>query len=444
MNILLTMSISGSIVFLLYLLTRPVLNRYLTARWQYVFLKICVLFFLIPYQCLQNKYLILYNLLFGTGEAINPLREGIHTFKATDTIFISGDGQMHYRYWQPFLIFTIIWLCFVIILLFRQIRKYRFCRKALLFLSETSDAETINAAAHYYHTILPKQKKSPQIIECSLIKSPFTIGLFHPIVVLPKLNNTEDSPLYLMHELYHIRNHDILWKCIAFLAILIHWYNPLIYLLFYEICTASEKHCDELVSNTLDEAQKEYYEHLIIDAAQNQTNISILFADTFSTNKKQVKERLLFMTRKQSKPIFQKIIIAVVICLAAFSMPISVSAYQPIYVYRDNHYDPAKDAVYITFDDSPSPLDVAEDHFDFSLSDNILTDEYGNQYILAAESEQVTQSCTHEYISGIRREHAQSGSDCTVDVYQSTYCKKCGNCLQESPYSQTSYISCPH
>ena len=444
MNLLFTMSISGSIVFLLYLLTKPVLNRCLTARRQYVFLKICLLFFLIPYQCLQNKYLILYNLLFGTGEAINPLREGIHTFKATDTIFISGDGQMHYRYWQPLLIFTIIWLFFVIILLCWQIRKYRFCRKALLFLSENSDKEPINAAAHYYHTIFPKQKKQAQIIMCPLIKSPFTIGLFHPIVVLPKLDSTEDSPLYLIHELYHVRNHDILWKCTAFIAILIHWYNPLVYLLFYEICTVSEKRCDELVTNSLNDVQKRHYEHLIIDAAQNQTNINILFADTFSTSKKQAKERLLFITRKQSKPIFQKIIIVVVICLAAFSMPISVLAYQPIYVYRDNHYDPTKDAVYIIFDDSPSPLDVAEDHFDFSLSDNILTDEYGNQHIIAAESEQAVQSCTHEYISGIRREHAQSGSDCTVDVYQGTYCKKCGNCLQESPYAQISYISCPH
>lgn len=444
MNIFFTMSISGSIVFLLYLLTKPVLNRYLTARWQYIFLKICLLFFLIPYQCLKNEYLLLYNLLFGTNYAINPLREGIHTLKSTNTIFISDDGQIHYRYWQPLLILTIIWLCFVIALLFHQIRKYLFCRKNLLLLSETSDTEIFNTTPHYCRTLFPKHKKPTQIIVCPLIKTPFTIGLLNPLVVLPKPDSTEDSPLYLMHELYHIRNHDILWKCIAFIAILIHWYNPLIYLLFHEMCIASEKRCDELVSDDLDDVQKEYYEHLIIDAAQNQTKINILFADTFSTNRKQAKERILFMTRKQHKSIWQKILIATGVCLAAFSMPISVLAYQPVSVYTDNHYDSNRDVMYITFDDSPSPLDVAEDHFDFTLSDNILTDEYGNQYIIPTESTQAVQACTHEYVSGTRRDHIKNGSGCIVYVYQGTYCIKCSFCLQESLTSQASYTPCPH
>lgn len=444
MNILFTMSISGSIVFLLYLLTKPVLNRYLTARWQYVFLKTCLLFFLIPYQCLRKEYLILFNLLFGTGKAVNPLRKGIHTFRSTNTIFISGDGQMHYRYWQPLLILTVVWLCFVSILLFHQIRQYHFCRRSLLFLSETSDAKTINEAAQYCRVVFPKQKRPTQIIVCPLIKAPFTIGLLNPLVVLPKPDNNEDSPLYIMHELYHIRNHDILWKCIAFTAILIHWYNPLIYLLFHEMCTASEKHCDELVADALDDVEKEYYEHLIIDAARNQTNINILFADTFSTNKKQTKERILFMTRKQRKSIFQKIIIATVTCLSALSMPISVLAYQPVSVYTDDHDHSNTDVMYITFDDRATPLDVAEDYFDFSLSDNIIIDEYGNQYIIPTESTQSVQACTHEYASGTRSEHVKNGSGCIVYVYKGTYCIKCGSCLQESFASQASYTPCPH
>lgn len=444
MNILFTMSISGSIVFLLYLLTRPVLNRYLTARWQYVFIKICVLFFLIPYQCLQNEYLKLYNLLFRTRGAVNPLQESMLTFQSANTIFISGNGQMHYRYWQPLLILVIIWLCSVIILLFHQIRKYRFCRRSLLLLSETSNAETANEAAQYCQVVFPKKKRPIQIIVCPLIKVPFTIGLWNPLVVLPQPDTNEDSPLYIMHELYHIRNHDILWKCIAFIAALIHWYNPLIYLLFHEMCVASEKRCDELISDSLNDVQKEYYEHLIIDAAQNQTNINILFADTFSTNKKQAKERILFMTRKQHKSIWQKIIIATMICLIAFSMPISVLAYQPVSVYSDDHDHSNTDFMYITFDDRSNPLNVAEDHFDFSLSDSIFIDEYGNQYIIPTESTLTVQACNHEYVGGTRSEHVTNGSGCIVYIYQGTYCRKCGNCLQESLYSQTSYISCPH
>lgn len=298
MNILFAMSISGSIVFLLYLVTKPISNQHLTAHWQYNFLRICLLFYLIPYQCFQNKFLMLYNLLFGTGTAVNPLKDDIIVYEAKNTIYITSDGRMHYKYWLPLLIFSIIWLCSVTVLLSRQIKKYRSCRNHLLRLSETSDTESCNIANHCRNTIFLQQTKRSKIIICPFVKSPITIGLFNPVIVLPRQDNTEDLSQYLSHELSHIGNRDALWKFIAFLTILVHWYNPLVYLLFYEICVVCEKNCDEIVTESLDETQKEHYENLIIESALHQTDKGALFVDTFSTNKTITKERLLFMTKK--------------------------------------------------------------------------------------------------------------------------------------------------
>lgn len=440
MNILFVMSISGSIVFLLYLLAKPFSERFLSAHWQYNFLKICLFFYLIPYQCLQDKYLTLYNLLFGTGKAVNSLQYGLLTFKDANTIFISPDGGIHYKYGIPFFIFLSVWLCVVAFVLYRQIKKYRSCRNNLLRLSKVP----VDIKPEIPASI---SQKLPQLAICPFIQSPVTIGLFRPRIILPKDNKPEDLTLYMSHELSHIRNHDALWKFVAFLTMLLHWYNPLVYLFFHELYTVCEKHCDEIVTAPLSETQKLYYENLIINAAQNQTAVSSLFANTFSNNKKQIKERLLFMTRKNLKSAHCKIITALMIGIVVLSMPISVLAYEPIYVYHDlQPYNPNTDFMCIVPEDmqnpyAPTPMMT---QLDFTLSDEIIVDEAGNQYIIDSVKESSARSCTHEFINASRASHAQNGAGCTVNFYEGTYCKKCRLCLQENFVSQLTFAKCPH
>ncbi|MCM1124053.1 MAG: M56 family metallopeptidase [Eubacterium sp.] len=450
MNLIFVMSISGSIVFLLYLLTKPIASRYFTAHWQYNFLRICLLFYLLPYQCLQDKLLKLFNLIFGTGEAVNPLWDDIHTFEAKNTIYITTDGKMHYKYWFPLLIFSVFWLCCIIVSLYRQIKKYHACRNNLLLISETSDTEIFEITGQNHTGSLSGGTKQIRVMLCPFIRSPFTIGVFRPVIILPKQNHTADSSLYLSHELNHIRHYDAVWKFIAFITILLHWYNPLVYLLFYELCVVCEKNCDEKVTESLDDNQKIHYENLIIEAARHKTDIEPLFADSFSTNKRQTKERILFLTRKKRRLPCQKIITALVICIAALSMPISVLAYQPFRFYHDAQpYDSNQDIMYILFDDAPSPLNLDSmmtqlEQLDFTLSNEIIIDEYGNQYIVTAESKKNVRSCAHEYIHAAKNKHDKSGSGCIVSVYEGTYCKKCNYCLQESLVSQTTFTKCPH
>ncbi|MDE6847696.1 MAG: M56 family metallopeptidase [Lachnospiraceae bacterium] len=446
MNIIFVMSISGSIVFLLYLLTKPIANRYLTAHWQYNFLKICLLFYLVPYQCFQNKLLILYNLLFGTGEAVNPLRNDIMVFEAKNTIYITSDGRMHYKYWIPLLIFAMIWLCVITVSLYKQIKKYCSCRSNLMQFSAAADTGICDIAEQCNKTASSAINKRIRIIFCPFTKSPFTIGLFYPVIVLPPQNDAEDLSLYLSHELSHIRNHDTLWKFISFLTILIHWYNPLAYLLFYELCAACEKTCDEMVTESLDETQKIHYENLIIEAAQHQANIEPLYANTFSTSKRQTKERILFMTRKNRKSPCRKIIATLIICITALSVPISVLAYEPVKVYYDiQPYNPNGDVMYIMFNDAPCPLDDPMlIQLDFTLSDEIIIDECGNQYPITAGSENAARSCSHEYISGNKSYHAKNGNGCTMYIYEGTYCKKCHFCLQENLINHLTFGKCPH
>lgn len=442
MNLLFTMSISGSIAFILYLIMKPVFNRYCTARWQYLFLKVCLLLYLIPYQCLKDQYYMLCKALFGYR---NPAKENLFTYKSWNTIYITTDGKMHYPYVVPLLAVAVIWLISVSVILYHQIKKYRSCRNKWILLSEISEQETCTLQAPG-NTTPATAARPTKIIFCPFIKSPLTLGLFRPVIIVPAQYNTEDMAFYLSHEAGHINSHDAVWKLLAFIAILLHWYNPFSYILFREIGIASEKRCDEMVTAALDETQKVHYENLIIESARSHTDSGVLFTGTFSTGHNQTKERILFMNRPKCKSIYSKVITALLIGIIALSMPISVLAYQPLSVYWDQQdYKPNADAMYIIFDNQPCPLDDPyEMHIDFSLSDNIIIDEDYNQYIITSEDAKAAQACSHEYITAQRRHHVRNGSGCITYIYEGTYCKKCTHCLQETLINQNTYSNCPH
>ncbi len=64
-----------------------------------------------------------------------------------------------------------------------------------------------------------------------------------------------------------------------------NWYNPPVYLLFYELCVVCEKNCDEMVTKPLNDAQKVHYEDLIIEAARHQTDHEYISGNRSKHNK---------------------------------------------------------------------------------------------------------------------------------------------------------------
>ncbi len=79
------------------------------------------------------------------------------------------------------------------------------------------------------------------------ITSPFVMGLIRPKIYLPS-NLQERERIYIIcHEQHHIRRGDHIIKILAFLALSIHWFNPLVWVAF--VCSGKdmEMSCDEAV-----------------------------------------------------------------------------------------------------------------------------------------------------------------------------------------------------
>ena len=85
------------------------------------------------------------------------------------------------------------------------------------------------------------------------IDSPFVMGIFPPKIYLPSSLSEQEQGYIILHEQHHIRRLDHVIKGVAFLALCIHWFNPLVWVAFILSSKDMEMSCDEAVVKKLGE-----------------------------------------------------------------------------------------------------------------------------------------------------------------------------------------------
>ena len=96
------------------------------------------------------------------------------------------------------------------------------------------------------------------------IASPFVLGLVRPKIYLPAGLGEQEMGYIILHEQRHISRRDYLVKILAFLALCLHWFNPLAWLSFCLAGKDMEMSCDEAVIRSMgDGIRAEYAESLL-------------------------------------------------------------------------------------------------------------------------------------------------------------------------------------
>lgn len=106
------------------------------------------------------------------------------------------------------------------------------------------------------------------------IKSPFVIGLFRPRIYLPCGLDGKEQEYIILHEQHHIRRLDHIVKALAFLALCIHWFNPLVWLAFVLMDKDMEMSCDEAVIRKMGENVRADYSASLLALATGQRRIA--------------------------------------------------------------------------------------------------------------------------------------------------------------------------
>lgn len=128
--------------------------------------------------------------------------------------------------------------------------------------------------------------RAPALLQSSAFQSPVLLGFWRPAIVLPAGAQTK---LALQHELTHYRQKD-LWLKILFLAVnILHWFNPLAWVLRRSFFTVCEEACDEKITREMDNNGRMQYADALLHFAGHSVVPPAL---GFSPKAGQLKKRL--------------------------------------------------------------------------------------------------------------------------------------------------------
>ncbi len=102
------------------------------------------------------------------------------------------------------------------------------------------------------------------VFETDAVGTAFVCGFIRPKIYVPVNVGDADLSYILAHERTHIRRRDYLIKPLAFLALILHWFNPIMWLSFALMSRDMEMSCDESVLRRLGDGAKSGYSGLLL------------------------------------------------------------------------------------------------------------------------------------------------------------------------------------
>lgn len=149
------------------------------------------------------------------------------------------------------------------------------------------------------------------IFQSENVSFPFVLGIIKPRIYLPFKMNGQYLEHVVAHEQAHICRKDHWWKPLGFLLLMIHWFNPLMWLAYVLLCRDIELACDEKVIKELGNEQRGDYTQALVACSINRRMIA---ACPLAFGEVSVKERVKSVMNYK-KPAFWVIIISVIVCV---------------------------------------------------------------------------------------------------------------------------------
>ncbi len=149
------------------------------------------------------------------------------------------------------------------------------------------------------------------IFQSENVSFPFVLGIIKPRIYLPFKMNGQYLEYVVAHEQAHICRKDHWWKPLGFLLLMIHWFNPLMWLAYVLLCRDIELACDEKVIKELGNEQRGDYTQALVACSVNRR---MIVACPLAFGEVSVKERVKSVMNYK-KPAFWVIIISVIVCV---------------------------------------------------------------------------------------------------------------------------------
>jgi beta-lactamase regulating signal transducer with metallopeptidase domain/HEAT repeat protein len=183
-------------------------------------------------------------------------------------------------------------------------------------------------------------EEPPRLLRSEDAKMPFACGVFNPTIVLPAECDTwslDRRRAVLLHELAHVRRHDLVGHTLGRLACAFYWFHPLVWTAAKQLRSESERACDDLALACGARAA-DYAEHLldIVTSVRGDATPSVALA---MARRKEFEGRMLAIldpelrhvspSRKQSLTLIGSLAMIAILVGAAAPAPRAVLPEKP-------------------------------------------------------------------------------------------------------------------
>ncbi|HYE67040.1 MAG TPA: M56 family metallopeptidase, partial [Anaerovoracaceae bacterium] len=320
-ELLLNMTIGGTVTACLILLIKQLLKNKLTPKWHFYLWIILAVRLLIPGLpesnfSLQNAFPTTQNITTVQNEVPNSsgLADSINSGYVEGNLILkfpaAGMEQQRPFSVPEYRVNVLLagWITGTVLMIGYLITAYwRFNRRSKK-LPECRDAEILE--------LFRECRNDSGIASDNLTlrsggTTPMLHGVMRPTILIPGGYSKEELRFVLIHELCHYKHKDIIVNIICCAFLCVYWFNPIFWLCFYTIRRDIEILCDERVVEITGE-RKEYSRTLLKTALKRN---QFLFGTTSMQNgEKEVAKRIKHIAYFK-KP---KLWISVIAILAVF------------------------------------------------------------------------------------------------------------------------------
>ncbi len=164
-------------------------------------------------------------------------------------------------------IFAVIWLCGCGVMTVLFFRQTTLCRHWITQGNPVRNERVLTIFESCRHRM--KVDTWLVIAESKAVAGPFLIGVIRPTLLLPHgmIESASEKQLQtvFLHELSHLRRWDVWTGWVMTALLVVHWFNPLLWLAIRRMNADREEACDALALETLSQNDRHDYARSLLD-----------------------------------------------------------------------------------------------------------------------------------------------------------------------------------
>jgi beta-lactamase regulating signal transducer with metallopeptidase domain len=337
-------SIKASVVVLLVRLLQFLFQRFLSASWRYALWYLVIIRLILPfnfeskwsvYNLISEKDNLKFNFVNSQIPEIadeNFIEPGVEKTAINDTPSIinhhassqikSSVGNTANSFFSMQSMRTIIWLIGIVFFLYSMFRKYSGLQNILKNANELSDSSLLKLLKDCQKKL--KISHQFKILIITQIQTPLLYyGFLRPKILLPdhliETFSLAQWEAIFMHELGHDKRKDSIMTWFTTFLLILHWFNPLIWLAFYRMRVDRELACDEFTLSILGAEKAKLYGQTIIALLENfNSNYQMALTIGILENSKALKRRMIMIKNFRSHSKLYAVFAVVLLVLSGF------------------------------------------------------------------------------------------------------------------------------